>query len=49
VNIAGMNVGRDNSGGRAIMVLLVDDPISPELMEKIRSIAGMETAQLVSL
>jgi D-3-phosphoglycerate dehydrogenase / 2-oxoglutarate reductase len=49
VNIAGMNVGRDNSGGRAIMVLLVDDPISDELMGKIRAIPGMETAQLVSL
>lgn len=49
INIAGMNVGRDSSGGRAIMVLLVDDPISPDLMSKIRVIPGMETAQLVSL
>lgn len=49
INIAGMNVGRDNSGGRAIMVLLVDDPISADLMGNIRAIPGMETAQLVSL
>jgi D-3-phosphoglycerate dehydrogenase len=49
INIAGMNVGRESSGGRAVMVLLVDDPISPELMGNIRSIPGMETAQLVSL
>jgi D-3-phosphoglycerate dehydrogenase len=49
VNIAGMNVGRAESGGRAIMVLLVDDPISPELMRQIRAIPGMETAQLVTL
>jgi len=49
INIAGMNVGREDSGGRAIMVLLVDDPISEELMGNIRAIPGMETAQLVSL
>jgi D-3-phosphoglycerate dehydrogenase len=49
VNIAGMNVGRETSGGRAIMVLLVDDPISGDLMTKIREIPGMETAQLVTL
>ena len=49
INIAGMNVGREKTGGRAVMVLLVDDPISPELMGNIRAIPGMETAQLVSL
>ncbi len=49
INIAGMNVGREKTGGRAVMVLLVDDPISPELMNSIRGIQGMETAQLVSL
>jgi len=49
VNIAGMNVGRAGPGGRALMVLMVDDPISPELLAQIRAIPGMESAQLVEL
>ena len=49
VNIAGMNLGREAAGGRAVMVLLIDEPISPELLQEIRSIAGMEAAQLVTL
>lgn len=49
VNIAGMNVGREQSGGRALMVLMVDDPIGEALMSEIRAIPGMETAQIVEL
>ncbi|HLK61317.1 MAG TPA: phosphoglycerate dehydrogenase [Chthonomonadaceae bacterium] len=49
VNIAGMHVGRAETGGRAIMVLLVDDPISPEIMQQLCALPGMETAQLVTL
>jgi D-3-phosphoglycerate dehydrogenase len=49
VNIAGMNVGRQKIGGRALMALMVDEAISDELMKEIRSIPGMETAQLVQL
>ena len=49
INIGGMHVGRESTGGRAIMVLLVDEPISDELMRLIRGFAGMETAQLVTL
>lgn len=49
INIAGMNVGRESVGGRAIMALLLDEPIAPELMQQIRGISGMEAAQLVTL
>ncbi len=49
VNIAGMNVGREKTGGRALMVLMVDEPIGEELMSQIRGIPGMETAQQVQL
>ena len=49
VNIAGMNVGREKVGGRALMVLMVDDPIDPDVMALIRAIPGMERAQLVEL
>jgi D-3-phosphoglycerate dehydrogenase / 2-oxoglutarate reductase len=49
INIAGMHVGREASGGRAIMVLLVDGPVAPDLIAKIKEIPGMERAQLVTL
>ncbi len=49
INIAGMHVGRESTGGRAIMVLLVDEPISEEVMRLIRAFHGMEAAQLVAL
>jgi D-3-phosphoglycerate dehydrogenase len=49
INIAGMNLGRERVGGRAVMVLMVDDPISESLMAQLRGIPGMETARLVQL
>jgi len=49
INIAGMHVGREASGGRAIMVLMVDDTVPPELITQIKEIPGMERAQLVTL
>ena len=48
-NIAGMNVGREKIGGRALMVLMVDNSINEDLMAQIRAIPGMETAQQVQL
>ncbi|HEV2471036.1 MAG TPA: phosphoglycerate dehydrogenase [Chthonomonadales bacterium] len=49
INIAGMHVGREKIGGRAIMVLLIDSPLSGQLLQRIREICGIESAQLVSL
>ncbi|HLH80758.1 MAG TPA: phosphoglycerate dehydrogenase [Chthonomonas sp.] len=49
INIAGMHVGRAAIGGRAIMVLMIDDPVPPALMERIREVGGLETAYLVKL
>lgn len=49
INIAGMHVGRESVGKRAIMVLMVDDPVAPELIEEMRTFAGLEKAQLVTL
>jgi D-3-phosphoglycerate dehydrogenase len=49
VNIAGMNVGRMETGGQALMVLLVDEPVSDEIMGRIRAMEGLDTAQLVKL
>ncbi|MFN8590051.1 MAG: phosphoglycerate dehydrogenase [Thermomicrobiales bacterium] len=51
VNIAGMQVGRHlpRRGGEAIMVLNVDDPIPPVALDELKTVAGIETAFVVSL
>jgi D-3-phosphoglycerate dehydrogenase len=51
VNIAGMQVGRHlpRRGGEAIMVLNVDDAIPAAALAELKSIAGIETAFVVSL
>ncbi len=49
INIAGMHVGREATGGRAIMVLMIDEEVPADLMEQIRRIPGMERARMVSL
>ncbi|MCS7301628.1 MAG: phosphoglycerate dehydrogenase [Fimbriimonadales bacterium] len=47
VNIAGMHVGRDAPGGRAVMILQVDNPIPPEAFEQIRQMEGVENARVI--
>lgn len=49
INVAGMNVGRDNVRGRAVMVLALDDPISDEVLAQIRGIDGISVATAVVL
>ncbi|HEV2107810.1 MAG TPA: phosphoglycerate dehydrogenase [Thermomicrobiales bacterium] len=49
VNIAGMQVGRHQRGGEAIMVTNVDDEIPPEALEEILEVPGLTTAYVVSL
>ncbi len=49
INIAGMHVGRESEGSRAVMVLKLDTPTSDTLLAGIRQIDGMETARLVQL
>jgi len=47
VNIAGMHVGRESMGGRAVMILQVDNPIPPEAFAQIRQLEGVDSAQIV--
>lgn len=47
VNIAGMHVGREAMGGRAVMILQVDNPIPPEAFEQIRQMEGVDSARVV--
>lgn len=49
INIGGMQLGRSGSGGRAVMVLMLDCGVPESVMEKIRAMRGLESAQLVRL
>jgi D-3-phosphoglycerate dehydrogenase len=49
INIAGMHVGRQDAGKRAVMVLNVDDVIPAGVMAEILNINGIETAKQVQL
>jgi D-3-phosphoglycerate dehydrogenase len=47
VNIAGMQLGRERPGGRAVSVVNVDGPIPPHVMEEIRRLPNIVFAKLV--
>lgn len=49
VNIAAMLVGRRSVRGDAVMVLAVDDPVSPAVLEELRTIPGMGHVRSVEL
>jgi D-3-phosphoglycerate dehydrogenase len=48
VNIANMTVSRSRRGGKALMVLSVDSPPPPELVERLRS-EGFDDARVIEL
>jgi len=41
VNIATFNLGRRKAGGEAVALVAVDDPITPELTDELRSLPGV--------
>ena len=47
VNIAGMHLGRERQGGRALALLLVDDPVRTEVIEQVRKLANILSAKVV--
>ena len=49
VNIAGMQVGRENAGGEAVMVLNVDSPVGEETIKKIKKVKNIFDVRLVKL
>lgn len=49
INIAGMHVGREQVGGRAVMILQLDDPVPPEVFAQIQQLDGVESAHVVEL
>lgn len=48
VNIAGMQLDRAEAGGGAMMILTVDQAVNPDVMEKIKQISGIHTANYVA-
>ncbi|MGE5598463.1 MAG: phosphoglycerate dehydrogenase [Bacteroidota bacterium] len=48
INIAFMQVGRKNAGGRAIMVLSVDNIVPEAVLARVAKVEGVEEVRLVS-
>jgi D-3-phosphoglycerate dehydrogenase len=48
-NIANMNVSRNVRGEEAVMVLSVDTPPEPHVLERLRGEAGIHSVRVVSL
>ncbi|WP_404335363.1 phosphoglycerate dehydrogenase [Sphingomonas sp. MMS12-HWE2-04] len=44
VNIGTFHLGRREAGGEAILLLSIDDEVSPELIAKVRALPGVKTA-----
>jgi D-3-phosphoglycerate dehydrogenase len=49
VNISFMNVGRHERRGRALMVLTLDEPLTPEQLKKVREIPNIFSTRLARL
>ena len=49
INIAGMQLGRERRGGRAVSILNLDDPMPPAALEEIRAMSDIVFARLVKL
>ena len=41
INIATFNLGRRKAGGEAVALVAVDDPISPDVVDKLHALAGV--------
>ena len=49
INIAGMQLGRERRGGRAVSILNLDDPLPDAVLEEIRAMPDIVLAKLVRL
>ncbi|HYB42602.1 MAG TPA: phosphoglycerate dehydrogenase, partial [Candidatus Methylomirabilis sp.] len=49
VNIAHMHVGRRTRRGRAIVVLLLDEPVPPEVVEEVEKAVAADFARLIHI
>jgi len=49
INIARIDLGRDRPRGHAVMLMQVDDPVPPDLLEELRSTARLDQLRQVRL
>ena len=49
INIAGMQLGRERRGGRAVSVVNLDEPMPPPALDEIRAMPDIVFAKLVTL
>jgi D-3-phosphoglycerate dehydrogenase len=49
INISSMQVGRKAPRGQALMLLSVDEPVPPAVVERIRQAANIETIKVIKL
>src|SRR5216683_3318897 len=49
INISSMQVGRKTRRGEALMLLSVDEPVPPAVVERIRQAASIETIKVIKL
>ncbi len=49
INIANMRVGRESTGGRAIMVLELDGSMPAQVLKEIRAVDAIEEARILEL
>jgi D-3-phosphoglycerate dehydrogenase len=47
VNIAGMHLGREREGGKALALLLVDNPVGRDVIEQFRQVPNILSAKVV--
>jgi D-3-phosphoglycerate dehydrogenase len=48
VNIGTFHLGRRDAGGEAVLLLSVDEPVTPGLLDKVRSLAGVKTVMALA-
>ncbi len=48
VNIGTFHLGRREAGGEAVLLLSVDEPVTADLIERVRALAGVRTVRALS-
>src|SRR5581483_1342876 len=49
INIAGLELGRDRVGGTALSLVEVDQPVPPEVLERLKTLPAITAAALLKL
>ncbi|HJU10407.1 MAG TPA: phosphoglycerate dehydrogenase [Candidatus Binataceae bacterium] len=49
INIAGLELGRDRIGGTALSLVEVDGPVSPAVLERLKTVSAITSAMLIKL